>query len=436
MVPEMVEAYARWWGVPVVCENTADCWVLRGAHNILRIVRQDSALIPQQISMVPVLCGEQQCSLPAPVFPVPALGDWNAIAQGDLLTFLAGQLWRAEELQESLRENARIGEGAGFLGDRYGFFDRPVVDLWMRAIFEYLQNNRLDVPQGWHGQAPRFWMSFDIDCLRKWKRLGVVKHFAKLPWALLRGQVKPWAHLAHEAMRSHFPHLDPWYTLPKMQAALQAFPGLRATFFWLGYHRDHKARRYDVRHPAYARWLSEFAKAGHQNGLHGSPLHATHLAALTLEKKRLEALSKQAITLHRQHYLRIEPGTTFRFLERMGIRFDSTMAFNNRTGFRCGSCIPLPWWDIREARMMNLVELPLCVGDWTLHDPENFDATKSLPLVQQMADWAKLAGGILSIDFHELYFAADYPGHADFFTQMIATLQQRGFKSWVPEESL
>ena len=433
MVRHLVHSHARWWGLDGVIElvhGPDDNWILSaglGAKSI-SMPRQPQTLVPEALEMVALPCGGASVDLP---FPTPGPNDLATIAeQGrlhrflsvDLLTFLCGQLWRAEELLPGMQESAANAEHAGFLGDRYAFFDRPVVDLWMRSLFEQLLGRTLEP-----ASPPHYWMSHDVDCLRKWKRLGVLKHIARFPLDLVTGKALRWARLMREALLAHFPERDPWYTVPAMLA-----DGVPATYFWLGHLRDQLAFRYDVRRPEYACLVKACIAQGHQVGLHGSPLHADDRAMLQQEKSALEALTAAPVLLHRQHYLRLVPSLTFRHLESLGMWLDSSMAFNARTGFRCGSCIPIPWWDLETGEALRLVELPLVAGDWTLHDPLRFNAQESLARIMALAEQVRLGGGILTLDFHELFFSADYPGHADFYRAMLAKLHAEAWQSWLP----
>ncbi|HSQ43295.1 MAG TPA: polysaccharide deacetylase family protein [Fibrobacteraceae bacterium] len=427
MIWALVSFYADWWKASVALDATleSETWILKGPAGLVRMPKNPAALVPNEICEVSVPCGGQSSSLPFPGIHPPSPQEWESGFPEDLLTFLAGQLWRAEELLPGFSSQAENAGSEGFLGDRFAFFDRPVVDLWMRALLERLHGHVLPEP------PPRFWMTYDVDCLRKWKRKGVLRHMARCPLEIMRGKGWEWASRMREALWAHFPNHDPWYTVPAM---LDASQNLRATFFWLGHPRDHLSFRYDVRRPEYARLVQVAAQAGHRTGLHGSPLHADDPQLLWEEKKRLEQISHTDIILHRQHFLRIIPGQTLSHLESIGIQLDSSLGFNACTGFRCGSCLPFPWWDLVQNRLLNLRELPLVVGDWTLHNPSHFQADESLEKLQNLAQNCARAGGILSLDFHELYFSTDYPGHAAFHAQVLRTLLARGWRAWDPGE--
>lgn len=430
MIQHLVTSYAEWWEIPVRFEDGGGYWTLKGPQVSLNFPVQPEMLVPTQIEMVQVPLDHSSYALP---FPQSA-ELWESMSLTgsteypcDILTFLAGQLWRAEELLPAHAENASNGVSKGFLGDRFHFFDLPIVDLWMRHFCERALGNSL-LPS--FQKNPRFWMTYDIDCLQKWKLPGVLKHLVSLPVFLSQGQFSLWFRTAKEAILSHFPERDPWFTVPQILAATRT---LSASFFWLGHPKDQNGCRYDIRRKEYSRLVKRCLQEKHQVGLHGSPLHFDNAIALAEEKSRVEGIAGVMVKLHRQHYLRIAPLKTFRHLESLGIALDSTLGFSDRVGFRCGSCIPMRWWDFEQGSALHLLELPFAAGDWTIHDPSHFEPNESRHRVWNLADQVRLAGGILVLDFHEMYFSKDFPDHATFHQSVLEGLWMREWRDWHPE---
>ena len=54
--------------------------------------------------------------------------------------------------------------------------------------------------------------------------------------------------------------------------------------------------------------------------------------------------------------------------ERCGLAYDSTLGYNERPGFRAGTCIPIRPWLFGSNRECNLVEIPLVAMDVTFID--------------------------------------------------------------------
>ncbi len=110
---------------------------------------------------------------------------------------------------------------------------------------------------------------------------------------------------------------------------------------------------------------------GHEVGLHGSYGSYTSEAQIRREFDRLLVVaSQQGIEQQqwgsRQHYLRWETPTTWRVLEQAGICYDSTLAYADHVGFRCGVCHEYYTYDLKESRPLNIREKPLIVMDTSL----------------------------------------------------------------------
>jgi hypothetical protein len=70
----------------------------------------------------------------------------------------------------------------------------------------------------------------------------------------------------------------------------------------------------------------------------------------------------------RYHYLRCLYHETLPLLERARFSYDTSLAFAEHEGFRCGCSFPFAPYSLTEERPLDLVELPLAVMDGTLQE--------------------------------------------------------------------
>jgi hypothetical protein len=68
----------------------------------------------------------------------------------------------------------------------------------------------------------------------------------------------------------------------------------------------------------------------------------------------------------RQHYLRFEVPTTWRFWDGAGLSYDSTLMFADHAGFRCGTCYEFSVFDLHRREHLKLKEVPTIVMDSTV----------------------------------------------------------------------
>ena len=135
--------------------------------------------------------------------------------------------------------------------------------------------------------------------------------------------------------------------------------GVGAHYFMMSgpYGLGRYATRTDVRW-ASARTVGRLVQeAGMSVGLHGS-FAAKDLNRYGEEKDRLEQTLGCAVTAHRNHYLRFDPEKLYAQLEAAGIRFDLSVGFVNRTGFRNGCARGHPAFDLSNDRPSRVVSLP------------------------------------------------------------------------------
>lgn len=345
----------------------------------------------------------------------------------DIFAFCAGQLYRAEELEDEHFENAINARSKEFLGDLYNFFDRPIVDLIFLSLFKWLSQDEVSIPKA------KTWLSFDVDVLQKWTWRHRIKHFLLIPAYALSTRMSEWFKEFFESMNFNIIK-DPYFQVPNICRLLSK---KQATFFFLGKNKDHISTRYDLSKSPFAGLPGLCLHRDQMAGLHSSPLNKNNPEELLKERLKLsQALStaqKQGDTtkfdnipwISRQHFLQIEPGKTLNHLAYVGIKIDSSLGFNDRPGFRCGTCLSIPWYNIEDFAKVPIIELPLIIADFQIHNPKDFCLESSLEIVNNYLEQVKRVGGTLSILFHNLYFAKnEYPQHSDFFIKVLELLNE------------
>jgi hypothetical protein len=125
-----------------------------------------------------------------------------------------------------------------------------------------------------------------------------------------------------------------------------------------------------------ARWFSarETARliqaAGMSIGLHGS-FAARDVSGYKIEKDSLEQNLGCAVTCHRNHYLRFDPISLYSQLEEAGIRYDWSVGFVTRIGFRAGTAQCYQAFDLGQGRISAVRSVPQLFMDTVLqsHEP-------------------------------------------------------------------
>lgn len=151
---------------------------------------------------------------------------------------------------------------------------------------------------------------------------------------------------------------------------------------------------------------------GFQIGLHGSFDSARDEYLLQREKEILERCVNCEITKVRQHWLCYQENITPYTHEKL-FKFDSTLGWNDRIGFRAGCANSYRPYDHKNQRPFNFFEIPLVIMDANIFDYGYRETNKSKWLMVE-----KLLGELqccktshVSISWHQRSCNSDYNWH-------------------------
>ena len=297
--------------------------------------------------------------------------------------------------------------------------DEPAVDRYAEllrgALAPHLAELGLDpLPAAgslW-GARGRFAIALthDLDNLWRWTRRG----FAASGYRTLRaarhldargvgrelGDGADWL-VRHLPRRS-----DPFWTFPQLLRG-EDVRGVSSTFYVIARHTN----KQDGNQPeTYRRKIPEALElvtaAGREIGLHGNDADRLALAEVTRDRDDLAARAGRPVAGVRYHYLRALYHETLPMLEQAGFTYDTTMAFAEHEGFRCGCSFPFRPYCLDEERPLELIELPLAVMDGTLQQPHyrGLEAAEAERAAAAVLGRALRSGGAVSLLWHNNRF--------------------------------
>ncbi len=139
-------------------------------------------------------------------------------------------------------------------------------------------------------------------------------------------------------------------------------------------------------------------------------------------KAALEMALGHDVVSVRQHYLHYDILVTPRVHAEAGLRYDSTLGFNDNVGFRFGTCYPWRLYDLRGAQVdqtssagarrganlnnppqLPIVEVPLIIQDGAMLNPAKgmrLDEDTAFQYVVQIAEAVERVGGVLTLLWH------------------------------------
>lgn len=250
------------------------------------------------------------------------------------------------------------------IANKYKFIDIPIVDEYamiLRTYLKVLLNGLVIVPQ-----KSKITPTHDIDSIRRFDG------FYNSMKTIIGGDLLSRRSLSimNESMKQYRksfndPNKDPLIVAVDKLIYLSKEFGLRSEFYFMGANKSKYNTGYDACVPSVHRLMSRIIKNNMEVGFHAgyeTPLNAD----LFIEEKcRIEKALGAKILGGRQHYLRFDINKTYKIWQLAGMKYDSSLGYNEREGFRCGTCHEFHPWDFDNNSAMKIVERPLIAMDGT-----------------------------------------------------------------------
>jgi len=311
-------------------------------------------------------------------------------------------LTRYEEVARDDRDKHGRFPAARSLAVQAGMAERPIVNeyceiLWSclhrlwpgltrkRRVFRILPSHDVDHP-----------FAFLIDGGVKRALMDAARALVKKssPMAALR-TVRDWAGVRMGR------RTDPFDTFQWLMDLAEQANCLSAFYFKSG-HTASAGRSYSLQNRHVALRMQQIIERQHELGFH--PSYATMDNALLWQQEwqRLrECVSPELLGGGRQHYLRFRTPETWRSWASAGCRYESSLGYEDRIGFRCGTCYEYPVYDLLAGKTLQLRERPLLCMDKTL--PGCFDAAQvedSSKKMLRLKEICRRFGGDFTVLWH------------------------------------
>lgn len=323
---------------------------------------------------------------------------------------LFGNLRRLLTLEEErgIATRDRHGRVAGAMSprDRSGLLEVPALNEAAAALVALHQAQAEAHANGARALAPALLegralpllpagviLSHDLDILRGNDPITQAIRLYRWLAPLLRGR-RPGARglgaLVANAREPHARYRDAITRFVEIERAA----GARSSFYFLnGTGGRFGARSGDRDIPASRRLIPD----GWNVGMHFNYDTLLDVRRFRSQRESLERLLGHATPGGRAHYLRFDPVHSFAFYEAQGLRYDETLGYPDRAGFRAGVAGAYHPADPRSWQRLQLVEIPLALMDVALprQYPDDIHGT-----VRRLFRHLREVGGTLSMVVH------------------------------------
>jgi len=147
--------------------------------------------------------------------------------------------------------------------------------------------------------------------------------------------------------------------------------GIKSHFFFMSGGTSKFDNNYSVNQPFVKKIREKIRSRGHLIGFH--PSYNSYNDQRQWEKEYYNLLTEalQKVKIGRQHYLGFEIPTTWQIWEDNNMKWDSSLTYLEKEGFRCGICYEYSVFNILSRKKLKLKEIPLTVMEVPMVDYQN-----------------------------------------------------------------
>jgi len=325
-------------------------------------------------------------------------------------------LTRWEEHVNKARDNHNRFSAKDSLAYKHNFLHRPVVNEYVEYLWNMLKE--IGIKQKRKDREYKFVMTHDVDeplryfsTYRFAKEIG--RDFLKNGKYLEPfSKMKEFISIKLKLKDDIFNTFD--YMIEKEKDA-----NVKAYYFFMG---EGTNLTYDDNYDINAPFVKNIAKKILSNsnviGIHPSFNTYNNSKQFAREKRMIEDSFNITIDCGRQHYLRFEVPTTWQIWNDNGMKWDSTLSYADKEGFRCGVCYEFSVFNFLTRQKLTLKEKPLIVmeASFTIYQ-SHLDLGEILKNIKEVIDLVKKYNGEFVFLWHNGSFLEDW--HREFYEKVL-----------------
>jgi len=297
---------------------------------------------------------------------------------------------------------------------RYGFLQKPVINIWAARIAQLLHDRfpELKFRKRHFNMIP----TIDIDAAYAIKNKGFVR--------MMGGLIKGLYSRDNEGVKKRLKVLtgmekDPFDSF-EFQLEIQKKYNFRPIYFVLMADYGTYDKSIPFQNKPFrdiVKYLADYADVG----IHPSYVSNDEPELLKIEVQRLSELLNREIQRSRQHFLRLEIPATYHNLLSTDIYNDYSMGYASQPGFRAGICDPFPFYDLDMEIETPLIVHPFMVMDGTLADYLRLSPDEAYEYIIRLIEEVKAVGGTFMSLWHNesLGGQGQWKGWPEIYEKMI-----------------
>jgi len=336
----------------------------------------------------------------------------------DLLKSIFHLLSGYEELKNEARDAYGRFPYSQSLQFKLGIVNKPVVNYYMEIILkglgEFCSRQRIPFQRKVVFKRSALMLSHDVDLIDAYDFKETAYKFKQLlgladsPYKLKNKTADAFSALCH--FLNPFSGKNPFWSFNHLME-WEAERNFNSSYYFLEKDGKYDNSRYKFNQSRIRKLIHDLASKGHEIGIHGTMQSWDDPRALSRTLEHLRAVSPQAVTGIRQHYLRFKPGRTPQIQAEAGLVYDASLGFSEHDGFRNSYCWPFKFFDFEKQQLMDFWEIPLTVMDVSHFYKRGLNKEQSKQAIRSLSAEVVKFKGVFSLLWHNSFFnEREFPG--------------------------
>jgi len=182
---------------------------------------------------------------------------------------------------------------------------------------------------------------------------------------------------------------------------------IKSHFFFMSRGSSKFDNNYSMNQPFVKKIRKKIISRGHLIGFHPSYNSYNDQRQWEEEYSNLSTEISQKVKIGRQHYLKFEVPKTWQIWEDNNMKWDSTLTYPEKEGFRCGTCYEYSVFNILSRKKLKLKEIPLEVMEGTMVDYQNLTPKIMEKRIVKLIDKVKKYNGKFVLLWHNSNFSGE-----------------------------
>lgn len=280
------------------------------------------------------------------------------------------------------------------IANKIDVVDKPIVNIWIKLFLDEF----LTLFPGLKFDKPtyKYIPSIDVDSAFMYKHKGWIRNIGGLIKDLVKKNFKDVKKRLNVLIRKEE---DPWFCFDRINDLHDKY-SLKPYYFFLVANYGKLDKNVSSRRKSIKKIIFDLYKKGYPIGIHTSYKGNRKNNLWLKELKRLEKIVGNEIFSSRQHFVFVRFPDTYQSLIKLGIRRDYSMLYPDKPGFRLGTTVPVPFFDLTSNAATELWLYPTMIMDVSLTRYQDLTVEEAIKQSSDVINYTKEFGGTLITLWH------------------------------------